>query len=255
MDQQALIDHLKQISHLFGKNKDTWRSRAFSKAAGELETLRGELVLVDGKLVDKIPGVGSAITDVIEQFAATGTSKKMEKLRKLLPDEVVDRFDASTCKRKVTTLFRPLTKAGVDWDFAGSMRRKSATVRDVDVVIVLKNEKKEKALVEKILKGAGLSADVRNGSEKVGVSVPIKSQGRAFTLDINFTKPETRGSMYLYFTGPKAFGIGLRAKAKAKGMRLNQNGLFKNGKCLASKTEEDMFKALGMKYIEPEERA
>ena len=122
-------------------------------------------------------------------------------------------------------------------------------------MVCLKTDQAERAFIEKVIADAGLSADVRDGREKVGVSIPIKSQGRAFTLDINFTHADQRGSMYLYFTGPKAYNIALRAKAKAAGLRLNQNGLFKNGKCIASKTEEDVLEALGEEYLKPNERA
>jgi len=252
---QNIIDHLKLISHMFLKAKDQWRSRAFSKVAGELEIYRQPLTFKNGALCDKIPGVGKAIKDVIEEYVATGTSKKLEKLKKQLPNEVFERFDSKVCKRKVNQLLKPLTEANVDWGYAGSVRRGSSTCKDVDVIVCIKNEKKDRALVERTIKQAGLSADVRNGKEKVGISVPIKSQGRAFTLDLNFTSAEARGAMYLYFTGPKAFNIAQRAHAKAHGLLLNQKGVFKGKKCLASKTEEDMFMALGCDFIGVENRS
>lgn len=253
-NKQALVDHLKQISHLFGKAKDQWRSRAYSKAAGEIEALPGNLVFENGRLMNQIEGVGKSLKETIEQFAATGNSEKMKMLREKLPNEVVDRFSAAVCKRKVKMILQPLTDAGIDWGFAGSMRRKSKTVRDVDVIVCLR-KKAERKIVESALERAGLKADVRNGDEKIGVSVPIKKQGRAFTLDLVFTKPATRGSMYLYFTGPKANAIALRRLAKEMGMRLNQNGLFKNGKCIASRTEEEILAKLGVEYVAPEERS
>lgn len=252
---QQTIDHLKLIAHLFLKDGDQWRSRAFSKVAGELEVYGHPLEFKDNKLQTKIPGVGSAIKDVIEEFKVGGTSRKLEKLKAKLPDEVVERFDSKTCKRKVTQLLKPLTEAGVDWGFAGSVRRGSPTCKDVDVVVCLNEEKKERALVAKVLKEAGLKADVRNGQEKIGVSIPIKSQGRSFTLDLNFTIPESRGAMYLYFTGPKAFNIAQRGKAKTMGLRLNQKGLFKGNKRIAGALEEEMFKALKWEYTEPSGRA
>ena len=255
ISNEAIADHLQQISHLFLKNKDQWRSRAFSKVAGELRIRQVPIEIVNGKIVDQIPGVGDAIRDVIIQFVDTGDSEKMKKLRKLLPNEVVERFDAKTCKRKVNELLKPLSDAGVDWGYAGSMRRGQKTVRDVDVIVCLNDEEKERELVAKVLADAGLEADVRNGQEKIGVSVPVRSQGRSFTLDLNFTVPESRGAYYLYFTGPKAFCIQQRAMAKARGLLLNQRGLFKGKKKLAGATEQEMFEALGLKYLEPEERA
>ena len=254
-----LINHLKQIAHLFGKNKDQWRSRAFSKVADEITVMGKPVVVEDGILVSKIRGVGDAISDVIVQFLATGTSQKYEKLRALLPNEVVERFDAPVCRRTVTRLLQPLTAATIDWEFAGSMRRGSKTVKDVDVIVCLHHESptdtRERDLVLKCILDAGLEPDVRNGKEKIGMSVPIKSQGRSFTLDLNFTFPEHRGAHYLYFTGPKSFNIEQRARAKAKGLTLNQRGLYNNDVLIASRTEEDIFAALGEQYIEPALRA
>ena len=249
-----LIDHLQQIAHLFLKLKDQWRSRAFSNVAGQIRVYGKKITVKNGKVEDDIPGVGSAINDVIVQFLTTGTSVKMKKLREKLPDEVLERFDSKVCKRKVNELLEPLTKAGVDWGYAGSMRRGQKTVRDVDVVVVIENGN-ERDLVYKILEKANLKPDVRNGKEKIGVSIPIKNQGRSFTLDLNFTVPEYRGAYYLYFTGPKALNITMRGEAKNMGLRLNQNGLFKGSKNIACKTEEEIFKALGREYVEPELRA
>jgi len=253
---QPIADHLKLIAHMFLKDGDQWRSRAFSKVAGELETpvYRKGIEIKNGKLVETIPGVGKAIKDVIEEFVAGGTSRKLEKLKEKMPNEVFERFDAKTCKTKVNKLLRPLTLMGIDWGYAGSMRRGSPTVKDVDVIVCLKNES-EKAKVKKVIAEAGLEADVRNGNEKIGVSIPVKAQGRSFTLDLNFTTPESRGAMYLYFTGPKAFNIAMRGEAKARKMRLNQNGLFKGQKKLAGETEEEMFEAMGWEYLEPGDRS
>ena len=255
ISNEQIAEHLQQISHLFLKAKEQWRSRAFSKVAGELRVMKKPIEITDGKVVDKIDGVGDAINDVIIQFVNTGTSEKMKKLRKLLPDEVIERFDAKTCKRKVNELLQPLTDAGIDWGYAGSMRRGQKTVRDVDVIVVLNDPDIERAIVEDTIAKAGLKADVRNGDTKIGVSIPVKSQGRSFTLDLNFAEPEYKGAYYLYFTGPKAMNIKMRADAKSRGMLLNQKGLFKGKKVIAQSTEREIFEALGMKYIEPEKRA
>lgn len=254
-DKQALIDHLKLIAHMFSKDKDVFRSRAFSKAADELQARLGPVEMKKGKLAEEIPGVGKAIKDVIEQFFATGTSEKLEKLKAKLPNEVLERFDSKTCKRMVNKLLKPLTDKGIDWGFAGSIRRGLPTCKDIDVVVCVKSEA-TKEYVKQVLAKAGLKADVRNGEQKIGVSLPLKTQGRAVTLDLNFTVPEERGAMYLYFTGPKSFNIEQRRRAKALGLTLSQHGLYKGKKCVISgQTEKEMFEALGEEYIVPEARA
>ena len=46
----------------------------------------------------------------------------------------------------------------------------------------------------------------------------------------------------------------MRTFAKKNGMKLNNKGLWKGPKLIASKKEEDIFRALGMKYVPPEKR-
>lgn len=255
--KEQITEHLQQIAYLFLKAKDPWRSRAFSNAAGMLRMRQGELTFENGKFMDEIAGVGSAIKDVIEQYNATGDSEKMKKLRKLLPNEVVERFNAKTAKQKVTKLLKELDEHGpIKWQFAGSLRRGLKTVKDVDVIVTLnqKKEKSQKQIIRSLIEHAGLKVDVRDGNTKWGISIPVVSAGRSITLDLNFCYPENEGAYLLYFTGSKALNIDMRGLAKRRGMLLNDKGLFKGKKCIASKTEVEIFEALGMDYIEPEKR-
>jgi len=59
----------------------------------------------------------------------------------------------------------------------------------------------------------------------------------------------------LYLTGSKDNNVEMRAKAKSLGLLLNQNGLFmKNKKRISVKSEEDVYKKLGMVYRHPHNR-
>lgn len=253
--KEEICEHLQQIAYLFLKAKEQWRSRAFSNAVGMLRMRQGELTFnEDGKLTDQITGVGDAIKTVIEQFNKTGTSDKLNKLREMLPNEIVERFNAKTAKQKVNKLLEPLADKGVKWQFAGSLRRGLKTVKDVDVVVTLKDDDKEKAIVRKLIEDAGLKVDVRDGETKWGISIPVVTAGRSFTLDLNFCHEENEGAYLLYFTGSKALNIDMRGLAKRKGMLLNDKGLFRGDVCVASKTEREIFEALEMAYIEPEKR-
>ena len=62
------------------------------------------------------------------------------------------------------------------------------------------------------------------------------------------------GAMILHLTGPKEYSIYTRTVAKKKGLKLNQYGLFKGDRCIASKTEKEILSALGLKHLEPAER-
>src|SRR4029079_18163304 len=57
----------------------------------------------------------------------------------------------------------------------------------------------------------------------------------------------------LYFTGSKGHNIKLRQRALARGWTLNEYALseLEGGKIIASETEEEIYRALGLAYIPP----
>ncbi|MEM0354047.1 MAG: nucleotidyltransferase domain-containing protein [Thermoplasmata archaeon] len=78
-------------------------------------------------------------------------------------------------------------------------------------------------------------------------------------IDIRFIPYKSLPTALLYFTGPYELNTIMRHAAKKRNLLLNEYGLYKlNEKGLRIpieiKTEEDVFKYLGMKYLTPEER-
>jgi DNA polymerase (family 10) len=62
------------------------------------------------------------------------------------------------------------------------------------------------------------------------------------------------GAALLYFTGSKNFNIKLRQLAIKKGLKINEYGVFRKNRFVCGTIEEEIFKILGMSYIEPELR-
>ncbi len=87
-----------------------------------------------------------------------------------------------------------------------------------------------------------------------GAAGPRALRTRRIRLDIEFVPKNEWGAASLYFTGSRSYNILLREYAKKKGLILNQRGLFKGKKLISSKTEKDIFKALGLPYVPPERR-
>lgn len=78
-------------------------------------------------------------------------------------------------------------------------------------------------------------------------------------IDIRFIPYNSLGPAMLYFTGPYELNTVMRNAAKKRNMLLNEYGLFKLDEneariALNVKSEADVFKALGMDYLTPEER-
>ena len=75
-----------------------------------------------------------------------------------------------------------------------------------------------------------------------------------FDMDLRIVKKESYGSALQYFTGSKDHNIVTRKIAIEKGLKLSEYGLFRGSKMVASKTEEAVYKAIGLSFIEPELR-
>ncbi len=135
-------------------------------------------------------------------------------------------------------------------EIAGSLRRKKATVRDIDLLVV---SKKPSIVMDKFTKSAPVKDVLAKGTTKLSV---IASENN-LQVDLRVIDKKSFGSSWLYFTGSKAFNIALRAYAQRKGYKINEYGIYSTKgkeKLLAGKTEEELFSLLKMDYIPPELR-
>ena len=138
---------------------------------------------------------------------------------------------------------------------AGSIRRWKETIGDIDILAV---SKKPEKVMERFIKLPAVAHVYGTGPTKTNVR--LKS---GIDADIRVVPEESWGAALNYFTGSKQHNIALRELAIKKGWKLNEYGLFSakggsasggKGKMLAGKTEQDLYKALGLSYIEPEMR-
>ena len=132
-------------------------------------------------------------------------------------------------------------------ELAGSLRRGKETVGDLDILgISTRPEEAAQAFctlpeVEEIL---------AQGPKKSSVKLSGGLQA-----DLRIVPEESFGAAWQYFTGSKAHNIRLRERAVARGWKLNEYGLFdENDQMLAGRTEEEIYKALGLPFIPPELR-
>ena len=84
-----LLREYAQRTALRGGNP--YRARAYSRAADSLVAIAEPLNrLVEEARLTEIPGVGDAIADIITKLYRTGTHPSLEKLRKEIPDGVLE---------------------------------------------------------------------------------------------------------------------------------------------------------------------
>ncbi|OIO33715.1 MAG: DNA polymerase III [Candidatus Omnitrophica bacterium CG1_02_40_15] len=129
---------------------------------------------------------------------------------------------------------------------AGSLRRMKDTVRDIDILISSNNP-------QKIMDVFTTLPDVKEIIAKGPTKSSIRTKDN-IQVDVRVVDELSYGASLMYFTGSKEHNIKLRQLAIKHGLKLNEYGVFKAEKRMAGKTEEEMYKALGLSYIEPELR-
>lgn len=129
---------------------------------------------------------------------------------------------------------------------AGSVQRRKETIGDVDILVV---SKKPKPVMDYFVGMPGVINVSAHGETKSAVKLK-----NGLDVDLRVVPENSYGAALNYFTGSKDHNVALREIAIKKGYKLNEYGLFKGNKQIAGATEEDLYRALGMDYIEPEMR-
>lgn len=129
---------------------------------------------------------------------------------------------------------------------AGSLRRRRDTVGDLDLLVTVG---RGSPVMEHLVTGADVQRVLYKGNTRA--SVILRS---GLQVDVRAVAPASFGSAWLYFTGSKAHNIALRQLAQEAGLKLNEYGLFRDGKRIAGATEASVYQALGLDFIEPELR-
>ena len=135
-------------------------------------------------------------------------------------------------------------------EIAGSLRRGTETIGDIDILCDAKDGKK---VVDQFVDLDGVKRVLAAGGTKGSVTV-LTDGDRELQIDLRVVKTESFGAALQYFTGSKEHNVRLREIAAKKRWRLNEYGLYKGDTQLAGRKEEDIYKKLGLPWIPPELR-
>ena len=136
---------------------------------------------------------------------------------------------------------------------AGSLRRHKEIVRDIDFLVSSKNPE---PVIDFFTGQEGILSVSAKGDTKASVILDGGVQA-----DLRVVSDAEYPFAQAYFTGSKEHNIAMRQRAIARGLRLNEYGLFRSAEetrdpklRLDCKTEEEIFAALDLAYIPPELR-
>jgi DNA polymerase (family 10) len=129
---------------------------------------------------------------------------------------------------------------------AGSLRRGRETVGDVDLLVTGYDHA---GIADHFARFPGVAQLLAKGEDKVSLKLQNDLQ-----VDVRLLDRESYGAALQYFTGSKEHNVALRERAKKRGWKLSEYGLFKGEEALARRTEEEIYAKLDLQWIPPELR-
>lgn len=133
-------------------------------------------------------------------------------------------------------------------EFAGSYRRGKETVGDLDVLV---DSTDHDAVMDRFAEFGEIASVIGRGETKM--SVRLES---GFQIDLRVVPAESFGAALQYFSGSKDHNVVVRGRAKSKGLKINEWGVFDEttDQYLAGKTEEEVYRSIDLPWIPPEIR-
>lgn len=202
-----------------------------------------EAIKVAPKLLNDKQKIGlKYYEDLLERIPRIEMEEHRDVLESLLPDEMSE----------------------YNLDIVGSFRRETESSGDIDVLLRMpvhtdsKSAKEHLSLYVKMLEGFGYITDILALGEHKCMAISKIYNGKSRRLDLLMTPDIEYAYALLYFTGSDKFNVAFRQHALNKGYTLNEHALTPIKPDVKEvpymRTEKDIFKFLGLRYIEPSKR-
>ena len=171
----------------------------------------------------------------------------------------------------VGKILNNLYSDGIEFEFVGSFRRKNKDMGDIDILIKNRKGLVLKDIIKQLEDKSYIIEKLAQGNNKFMGICRLSPELPARRIDILIAEPSYYYFALLYFTGSYNFNIYMRKIALTKGLSLSEYG-FKPANAAGAgaagvatnkniidtsdtiNSEEDIFKYLGMTYVEPHRR-
>ncbi len=212
------------------------KARLFYESLGVKSVDELEAALKEGRWKD-LPGIRERTVEKILSGIKTfreGMGRKLLSHALPLGEAIASALSSSGLAKRV--------------ELAGSIRRRKETVGDLDVLVISDRPRE----VVDLFASMSIFKEVLSKGDTKSSAITADN----FQVDLRVLEEGSFGAALQYFTGSKSHNVRIRTLAQRKGLTLSEYGLFEeaSGKLVASSTEEEIYAALGMSYVEPELR-
>ncbi len=205
-----------------------------------VEDLDGLKAAIAAEQVRTLPRMGATseakLAKAIERLGLTGKDRRTPVARaRPLAERLVDELR--------------LVDSVQDVLFCGSLRRMAETVGDIDITVAAT---RPDVVMAAVRAHPAVHEIVVSGDTKTSFLTAAGASGASLQVDVRVVAPDQLGAATLYFTGSKAHNIELRQRAIDRGWLLNEYGLLDaEGAVIASRTEAEIYEALGLAFVPP----
>ena len=182
----------------------------------------------------------------LKGFGAKTEAKILEGIEFL--ESVGDRILQGAARRLIAPIFQAVKShpGVIRSEVCGSLRRRCETIGDLDVLF---SSNDPTPVLDRFVKLPEVAKVLAHGPTKASVRLQDGVQ-----CDLRgVADPEYPFALH-YFTGSKTHNIAMRRRAIDRGLKLSEYGLDGPDGPIPCRTEEDLFKALGLTYVPPELR-
>ena len=146
---------------------------------------------------------------------------------------------------------------------AGSLRRGKLVANDIDLLAIVPPEMPSAfACPEGVKKKDWEAIRPRAYWERAMTTFDLPGGGpskiwglyEGVFVDVMFVRFESLGTALMHCTGPMELNIVQRRRALSLGMTLNEHGLWRGNDRVAGDTEQDVYAALKLPFLQPSER-
>jgi DNA polymerase (family X) len=136
--------------------------------------------------------------------------------------------------------------------YAGSARRMRETVGDIDLLAAVDCEQISAEVSGPLMAAFTALPSVAEVIASGDTKTSVRTR-RGLQVDLRVVPDASWGAALQYFTGSQAHNVRTREIAVRRGLRLSEYGLFRvaTGELIASRTEEEVYQALGMSWVPP----